>query len=166
LYATYIHDEDWNAYMGGLCQEESASSVRKFIPLTKDSFILMDRLLDTAGKRDFKMQTQLSDNDLVAYGINPSQRKDDESEAKAFGRKLKVALNAKRKLGMKDLSKCYYFEKGTAFIDVLLDNLKMSAASGKRSGEPSQKAVMSNVSATDVSIQTALACHYDYVIAD
>jgi hypothetical protein len=153
LYTTWIHIKDWNFYMQSL-EDEGQTSVRKFMPLTVATHKVMNDLLITVGTRDCNIQDQLSSDKKIGLGLNPDQVKENLTAGQKSKKNVEVPQKAleKRHLSFQALQKGYYFNHGWTTIDVRLDKRKIEAASGKRPGEQSQKAVMGNVSATDVSI--------------
>jgi len=139
------------------------------MPVAADTHAVMDNLIDTIGKRDVKMQGSLTVAERTALKLKnkPAQRRSIELEGQNFdGREWSKTQRTKRLLSVGGLNKSYHFESGTAWIDVLLDTRKMSAASSKRGGEQSQGAVMANTSATRVSILTSVVNDCDSLVAN
>ncbi len=132
--------------MGSLCTSSQASPIRTFARKGTAFVEKLDDLMTTNGNRDLHVQQTVIEEEtdgLFTGNLGDDQPQGTGQRPKAKGLRkdaLGVLQYAVKKHGV------------TTWLEIPLDVDKISAASGKRRGQASQKAVMGNVSATEVSL--------------
>jgi hypothetical protein len=155
IFTTWIHESDWDKYMKELAPAKG-SAIRPFITTdTKGAYEALDKLIMAVGERDIMIQNA-SEDKRKAMGITQAQYEEDLADAKAFNRKVNADAQEKRLLGVGALDKSHGFRNGVTVIETELNVEKMEEASGKRSGEQSQKTVMGNTSASEVCLRPSI----------
>jgi hypothetical protein len=133
----------------------ASSSIRKFPRITQ-VFELSDKITTSVGTKDIKLQKKMAQdvNKYTSLGLLPSDEP-DQAEMDALqrqrGKGPTELAEYKRTEAAIILNWAYKFEGGMSRLKNELDALKIKNAAGKRVNEAGQKAVMGNVSATDVS---------------
>jgi hypothetical protein len=143
--------------MKGLQPDNNTASVRRFIPITDPIIGLLDKAMFAIGDSDKEAQAKLRSEHLAKLKRSASFYELDEDERPKKKNRAKSEKKMDKQVqGLVSMKINGHFSNGTTEIGILLDPRKMEAAVGKRPGEASQKAVMGNVSATEVTLTRTL----------
>ena len=132
--------------MSSLCTPSQASPIRTFARKGTAFVQKLNDLMMTNGNRDLHVQQTVREEETD--GLFTGNLGDDQPQ----GRRPRPKTVGERKDALGVLQYAVEKQGITTWLEIPLDVDKILAASGKRRGQASQKAVMGNVSATEVSL--------------